>query len=41
MLSFFKIAPSLILALALALMMTPSATAWRRRETDYPIEIFE
>lgn len=40
-LSFLKIAPSLILVLALALMMTPSATAWRRRETDYSIEIFE
>lgn len=41
MLSFLKIAPSLMLVLALALMMTPSATAWRRRETAYPVDIFE
>lgn len=41
MLSFLKIGPSFILVLALALMMTPSAAAWRRRETDYSIEIFE
>lgn len=37
MLSFLKIAPSFILMVALGLMMTPSATAWRRRETDYAI----
>jgi hypothetical protein len=41
MLCFLKIAPSLLLVLALALMMTASATAWRRRETVYPVEIFE
>ena len=41
MLAFLKIAPSFILAFALALMMTPSAAAWRRGEADYPIEIFE
>jgi hypothetical protein len=40
-LSFLKFGPSFILVLALALMMTPSAAAWRRGEADYPIEIFE
>ncbi len=35
MLSFLKIAPSFILMVALGLMMT--ATAWRKRETDYSI----
>ena len=40
-LSFLKIAPTLLLALALGLMMTPNAAAWRRGETDYPIKIFE
>jgi hypothetical protein len=41
MLAFLKIAPPFLLALSLAFMMTPSATAWRKRETDYPIKIFE
>jgi hypothetical protein len=40
-LSFLEIGPSFILVLALALMMTESAAAWRRGEADDPIKIFE
>lgn len=38
---FFKIAPSLLLGLALGLLMAPSAKSWHRRDMELQVKVFE